>query len=128
MAIVAYAVGTIAALLVLGRLSNHLGRRLTAIANTRYETVQWVMWQMGGVGPMFGQVGFLNKFAGKAYEDKRPLDRYSTESTRLLSVLDERLAARDWVMGADYSIAGYFAARLGASSTFTKRASKAVLS
>ena len=68
MAIVAYAVGTIAALLVPGRLSNHLGRRLTAIANTRYETVQWVMWQMGGVGPMFGQVGFFNKFAGKAYE------------------------------------------------------------
>ena len=54
---------------------------------------------------MFGQVGFFNKFAGKAYEDKRPRDRYATKSTRLLSVLDKRLAARDWVMGADYSIA-----------------------
>ena len=52
---------------------------------------------------MFGQVGFFNKFAGKAYEDKRPRDRY--ESARLLGVLDERLAGRDWVMGADYSIA-----------------------
>src|ERR1700722_1780351 len=70
-----------------------------------YETIQWVMWQMGGVGPMFGQVGFFNKFAGKAYEDKRPRDRYATESARLLGVLDERLAGRDWVMGADYSIA-----------------------
>jgi GSH-dependent disulfide-bond oxidoreductase len=54
---------------------------------------------------MFGQVGFFNKFAGKAYEDKRPRDRYATESARLLGVLDERLAGRDWVMGADYSIA-----------------------
>jgi GST-like protein len=60
---------------------------------------------MGGVGPMFGQVGFFNRFAGKAYEDKRPLNRYVTESARLLGVLDERLAGRDWVMGADYSIA-----------------------
>ena len=63
------------------------------------------MWQMGGVGPMFGQVGFFNKFTGKAYEDKRPRDRDATESARLLGVLDERLAGRDWVMGADYSIA-----------------------
>ena len=60
---------------------------------------------MGGVGPIFGQVGFFNKFAGKAYEDKRPRDRYATESARLLGVLDERLAGRDWVMGAGYSIA-----------------------
>jgi GST-like protein len=63
------------------------------------------MWQMSGVRPMFGQVGFFNKFAGKAYEDKRPRDRYAIESARLLGVLDERLAGRDWVMGADYSIA-----------------------
>ena len=54
---------------------------------------------------MFGQVGFFNKFAGRAYEDKRPRGRYVTESARLLGVLDERLAGRDWVMGADYSIA-----------------------
>jgi len=78
---------------------------ISADPNTRYETIQWLMWQMGGVGPMFGQVGFFNKFAGKAYEDKRPRDRYATESARLLGVLDERLAGRDWVMGADYSIA-----------------------
>ena len=73
--------------------------------NTRYETIQWLMWQMGGVGPMFGQVGFFNKFAGKVYEDKRPRDRYATESARLLGILDDRVADRDWVMEAGYSIA-----------------------
>jgi GST-like protein len=86
-------------------LAEKTNRFLSADPHTRYETIQWLMWQMGGVGPMFGQVGFFNKFAGKAYEDKRPLQRYATESARLLGVLDERLAGRDWVMGADYSIA-----------------------
>jgi GSH-dependent disulfide-bond oxidoreductase len=86
-------------------LADKTGQFISADPNTRYETIQWVMWQMGGVGPMFGQVGFFNKFAGKAYEDKRPRDRYATESARLLGVLDERLAGRDWVMGADYGIA-----------------------
>ncbi|MFJ1259174.1 glutathione S-transferase N-terminal domain-containing protein [Cupriavidus sp. CuC1] len=86
-------------------LADKTGQFLSTDPNTRYETIQWLMWQMGGVGPMFGQVGFFNKFAGKAYEDKRPRDRYATESARLLGVLDERLAGRDWVMGADYSIA-----------------------
>ncbi|WP_261523600.1 glutathione S-transferase N-terminal domain-containing protein [Burkholderia multivorans] len=86
-------------------LADKTGQFLSADPHTRYETLQWLMWQMGGVGPMFGQVGFFNRFAGKAYEDKRPLNRYVTESARLLGVLDERLAGRDWVMGADYSIA-----------------------
>lgn len=86
-------------------LADKTGQFISADPNTRYETIQWVMWQMGGVGPMFGQVGFFNKFAGKTYEDKRPRDRYATESARLLGVLDQRLAGRDWVMGADYSIA-----------------------
>jgi GST-like protein len=86
-------------------LAEKTGQFLSTDPNTRYETIQWLMWQMGGVGPMFGQVGFFNKFAGKAYEDKRPLYRYVTEATRLLGVLDARLAGSDWVMGADYSIA-----------------------
>jgi GST-like protein len=86
-------------------LADKTGQFISADLNTRYETIQWLMWQMGGVGPMFGQVGFFNKFAGKAFEDKRPRDRYATESARLLGVLDARLAGRDWVMGADYSIA-----------------------
>ena len=54
---------------------------------------------------MFGQVGFFHKFAGKAYEDKRPRDRYVAEAKRLLAVLDQRLAQREWIMGDDYSIA-----------------------
>ena len=71
----------------------------------RYQTIQWVMFQMGGIGPMFGQLGFFNKFAGKEYEDKRPRDRYVAESKRLLGVLEQRLAGRDWLLGTDYSIA-----------------------
>ena len=71
----------------------------------RYETIQWVMFQMGGIGPMFGQVGFFYKFAGKDYEDKRPLERYASESKRLLNVLNQRLAGRAWVMGDAYTIA-----------------------
>ena len=71
----------------------------------RYETLQWVMFQMGGIGPMFGQVGFFHKFAGKDYEDKRPRDRYVAESKRLLGVLEQRLTGRQWVMGDQYTIA-----------------------
>jgi GSH-dependent disulfide-bond oxidoreductase len=64
-----------------------------------------LMFQMGGVGPMFGQVGFFNKFAGKDYEDKRPRDRYVGEAKRLLGVIDRRLAERRWIMGDAYTIA-----------------------
>ncbi|MGZ5071633.1 MAG: glutathione binding-like protein, partial [Usitatibacter sp.] len=71
----------------------------------RYETIQWLMFQMGGIGPMFGQLGFFNKFAGKDYEDKRPRDRYAAESRRLLAVLEGRLADRAWIMGEAYTIA-----------------------
>ena len=86
-------------------LADKAGQFLSTDPNTRYETIQWLMWQMGGVGPMFGQVGFFNKFAGRDYEDKRPRDRYVSESARLLGVLDSRLAIRDWVMDDGYSIA-----------------------
>jgi GST-like protein len=71
----------------------------------RYQTIQWLMFQMGGVGPMFGQVGFFNKFAGKDYADKRPRDRYVAESKRLLGVLNRRLADRAWIMGDRFTIA-----------------------
>ncbi|MEO8857217.1 MAG: glutathione S-transferase N-terminal domain-containing protein [Burkholderiaceae bacterium] len=74
-------------------------------AAARYETIQWLMFQMGGIGPMFGQVGFFNKFAGKDFEDKRPRDRYVGEAKRLLRVLDQRLARRDWIMDKEYTIA-----------------------
>ena len=86
-------------------LADKSGQLLSADLGERYQTIQWVMWQMGGVGPMFGQLGFFHKFAGREYEDKRPRDRYAAESARLLGVLDERLATHKWVMGADYSIA-----------------------
>ena len=62
------------------------------------------MFQIGGIGPMFGQVGFFHKFAGKDYEDKRPRDRYVTEARRLLAVLEGRLASGSWLMGEDYTI------------------------
>jgi GST-like protein len=71
----------------------------------RYHTLQWLMFQMGGIGPMFGQVGFFNKFAGKDYEDKRPRDRYVAESKRLLGVLDRQLAEWAWIAGNEYSSA-----------------------
>ncbi len=90
---------------ILFYLAEKTGRFLDADPARRYETLQWVMWQMGGVGPMFGQLGFFHKFAGKDFEDKRPRDRYVAESQRLLKVLDQRLAGREWIMGADYSIA-----------------------
>ena len=86
-------------------LADKTGRFLPADPARRYETVQWLMFQMGGIGPMFGQVGFFHKFAGKAFEDKRPRDRYAAEARRLLGVLDGRLAGRNWIMGDDYTIA-----------------------
>jgi len=86
-------------------LADKTGRFIPADPNARYETIQWLMWQVGGVGPMFGQVGFFNRFGGRDYEDKRPRDRYAAESARLLAVLDRRLAFRAWVMGDDYTIA-----------------------
>ena len=86
-------------------LADKCGRFLAREGAARYETIQWVMFQMGGIGPMFGQVGFFHKFAGKEYEDKRPRDRYVAESRRLLAVLDQRLDGRKWIMGDEYTIA-----------------------
>ena len=86
-------------------LAEKTGQFMPTDAAGRYQTIQWLMWQMGGVGPMFGQLGFFHKFAGKDFEDKRPRDRYVAESKRLLGVLDKLLVGRDWIMGADYTIA-----------------------
>ena len=93
---------------ILVYLAEKTGRLLSSDPATRYATLQWLMFQMGGVGPMFGQLGFFHKFAGKDFEDKRPRDRYVAESRRLLGVLNQQLAGRDWLVGAgrgDYSIA-----------------------
>ena len=86
-------------------LAEKTGRFIPADPAGRWEAIQWVMFQMGGIGPMFGQLGFFNKFAGKAWEDKRPLGRYVDESKRLLGVMDGVLAGRDWFLGNDYTIA-----------------------
>jgi GST-like protein len=86
-------------------LAEKTGRFMPRSAVARYETLQWLMFQMGGIGPMFGQLGFFHRFAGKDYEDKRPRDRYVAECKRLLGVLDARLTARDWIMGDEYTIA-----------------------
>ncbi|QOZ83787.1 MULTISPECIES: glutathione S-transferase N-terminal domain-containing protein [Chromobacterium] len=86
-------------------LAEKSARLLPSDPAARYEAIQWLMFQMGGIGPMFGQVGFFHKFAGKDYEDKRPRDRYVNEARRLLAVLDQRLSGRQWVMGEEYGIA-----------------------
>jgi len=86
-------------------LAEKTGKFMSADPALRYETIQWVMFQMGGIGPMFGQVGFFNRFAGKDFEDKRPRDRYVAESRRLINVLNDRLRGRQWIMGDDYTIA-----------------------
>jgi GSH-dependent disulfide-bond oxidoreductase len=86
-------------------LADKSGRVMPNAAAQRYHTLQWVMFQMAGIGPMFGQVGFFNKFAGKDFEDKRPRDRYVGEARRLLGVLEQRLQGRLWTMGDEYTIA-----------------------
>ena len=86
-------------------LADKTGKLMPQEAAARYETIQWVMWQMGGLGPMVGQLGFFHKFAGKDYEDKRPRDRYVAESKRLLGVLNQRMLGRQWVMGDAFTIA-----------------------
>ena len=86
-------------------LAEKTGTFLPADAARRYETIQWVFFQMAAIGPIFGQVGFFYKFAGREYEDKRPLERYRAESQRLLGVLETRLEERHWLMGDDYTIA-----------------------
>ena len=89
---------------ILVYLADKTGRFIPTDPAGRYETLQWVFFQMAAIGPMFGQLGFFHKFAGRDYEDKRPRDRYVAESKRLLGVLEARLDGRDWIMG-DYSIA-----------------------
>lgn len=90
---------------ILVYLAEKTGQFLPQDPARRYETLQWVFFQMAAVGPMFGQLGYFHKFAGREIEDKRPLERYRAETKRLLGVLEARLDGRDWMMGADYTIA-----------------------
>ena len=86
-------------------LAEKTGQFLPLDPALRYQTLQWLMFQMGGIGPMFGQVGFFNIYGGKDFDDKRPLMRYVNESKRLLTVLDKHLAGKEWVVGSEYTIA-----------------------
>lgn len=86
-------------------LANKSGQFLSADSGTRFKTIQWLMFQMGGVGPMFGQMGFFVKFAGSQWEDKRPQERFVSEVKRILGVMDAALEGRTWFMGDEYTIA-----------------------
>ncbi|HUA23306.1 MAG TPA: glutathione S-transferase N-terminal domain-containing protein [Steroidobacteraceae bacterium] len=86
-------------------LADKTGQLLPRDPAARYGALQWLMFQMGAIGPMFGQVGFFNKFAGRNFEDKRPRDRYVAEAKRLLHVLDGQLGKQAWIAGEDYTIA-----------------------
>jgi len=90
---------------ILHYLADKSGKFVPRAAAARYECMQWVFFQVGGIGPMFGQLGFFHKFAGREWEDKRPRDRYAAESRRLIQVVNQRLAARQWIMGDEYTIA-----------------------
>jgi GST-like protein len=90
---------------ILQYLAEKTGQFLTADQARRWHAIQWLHFQMGGVGPMFGQVGFFHKFAGRDFEDKRPRDRYVAESKRLLGVMDAHLATHRWFAGDEYTIA-----------------------
>ncbi|MGN6526428.1 MAG: glutathione binding-like protein [Burkholderiaceae bacterium] len=90
---------------ILVYIAGKTGQLMPADDAGRYEVLQWLMFQMGGIGPMFGQVGFFHKFAGRDFEDKRPRDRYVAEARRLLAVLDGHLDGREWIVGDRYSIA-----------------------
>jgi GSH-dependent disulfide-bond oxidoreductase len=90
---------------ILQYLAEKTAKLLPADAARRYETIQWVHFQIGGIGPMFGQLGYFHKFAGKEIADKRPLERYVAESRRLLGVVETRLEGRQWIMDDEYSIA-----------------------
>ncbi len=90
---------------ILVYLADKTGKLMPRDAAARYETLQWVFFQMAAIGPIFGQLGFFHVFGGKDFEDKRPLERYRAESKRLLGVLDGRLEGREWMMGGEYTIA-----------------------
>jgi GST-like protein len=86
-------------------LAEKTGKLLPADPARRYETLVWLFFQMAAMGPMFGQVGYFHKFAGREIEDKRPLVRYRDEAKRVLAVLEARLGGRTWIMGDEYTIA-----------------------
>lgn len=90
---------------ILTYLAEKTGKLLPVNPALRYQTLQWTFFQVGHIGPMFGQFGYFFAHAGKEIEDKRPMHRYRDETKRLLGVLEQRLEGRQWLMGDDYTIA-----------------------
>lgn len=90
---------------ILMYLAEKAGQFMPSDPALRWQTIQWVFFQVGSIGPMFGQLGYFQKFAGKEIEDPRPLQRYLAETKRLFGVLDGRLDGRSWLMGEEYTIA-----------------------
>ncbi|BBN19417.1 glutathione S-transferase [Marchantia polymorpha subsp. ruderalis] len=86
-------------------LGEKTGKFLPADPRLKYETIQWVFFQMGGVGPMFGQFGHFYKYAKDKCDHPYPLQRYSTEVKRILGVLEKRLEGTDFLVGNEYTIA-----------------------
>ncbi|WP_298937710.1 glutathione S-transferase N-terminal domain-containing protein [uncultured Ruegeria sp.] len=84
-------------------LAEKSGKFLGQTQSDKYRITQWLMFQMGGLGPMFGQLGFFYKFAGSEIEDPRPRERYINEAKRLLNVVDQQLDGQDWIAG-EFSI------------------------
>ena len=86
-------------------LADKSGQLLSTEPAQRYQTLQWLMFQMGGAGPIFGQFGFFHKFAGSEIEDKRPYERYQNETKRLLAVINGQLEKTEYISGDEYTIA-----------------------
>jgi GST-like protein len=87
---------------ILMYLAEKSGRFWPLEVHKRYKVAEWLMWQMGGLGPMLGQAGHFRNAAPEklAY----PIERYTNEAKRLLRVLDKQLAGKDYITG-EYSIA-----------------------
>ena len=88
---------------ILVYLAEKTGRFLPASGAERYTTLQWLMWQMGGLGPMLGQAHHFRIYAPEKID--YAITRYTNEARRLYAVLDQRLAQSPWLGGDDYSIA-----------------------
>jgi GST-like protein len=90
---------------ILLHLAEKTGKLLSKDARLRSETLQWLFFQMGGIGPMFGQFGHFYRYAKDNCEHPYPVERYAKETKRLLAVLDQRLEGRTYLVGEEYSIA-----------------------
>lgn len=86
-------------------LAEKTGKLIGNSASDKAKAIQWLMFQMGGVGPMLGQLGYFVKFAGSEIEDPRPRERYIAEAKRLLAVIEKQLEGQEWIAGDFFSIA-----------------------